>query len=113
LVAPDILVKLKHKTNEIEKQHLNEKEGREVNIDPGLLSLSSLILASTKNYSHRVYLDQGIYAEVTLLFKNQQFNPLEWTYPDYRDKTALDFFTQARDILRERLGERETSLSKE
>jgi hypothetical protein len=113
LVRPDILVKLKHKTDQIEKQYLSEKKGRKVNIDPGLLTLSSLILASTKNYSHRIYLDRGIYAEVTLLFKNHQFNPLEWTYPDYREKPALDFFAKARDILREKLGEREISLSKE
>ena len=113
LVLPDVLVGLKKKTNEIEKQYLNEKGGRNVNIDPGLLSLSSLILASTKNYSHRVYLSGGIYAEVTLIFKGHRFNPLEWTYPDYREKVALDFFTGARDVLREKLVRRESSGSKE
>lgn len=113
LVVPDILVRLKNRTNEIEKQYLSEKGGRKVNIDPGLLSLSNFILASTKNYSHRVYLDGGIYAEVTLIYKGNRFNPLEWTYPDYREKAALEFFTEARDALREKLGGGESSVSKE
>lgn len=105
LVTPDTLIQLKHKTNEIENRYLNEKGGRKVNIDPGLLSLSNLILASTKNYSHRIYLGNGIYGEVTLIYKNHCFNSLEWTYPDYREKLALEFFRKARDILREKLTE--------
>jgi hypothetical protein len=113
LIMPDMLVNLKNKTNDIERNHLNEKGGRNVNIDPGLLSLSNLVLASTKDYSHRIYLDKGIYAEVTLIYKDHRFNPLRWTYPDYQEQTALDFFTKARDILREKLGELETGLSKE
>jgi len=103
LIMPDIVVQLKHKTNEIEREYLNEQGGRQINIDPGLLSLSNLILASTKNYSHRIYLGQGIYGEVTLIYKNNLFNSLEWTYPDYRERTALDFFSKARGILKERL----------
>ncbi len=113
LVEPDVLVKLKHRTNEIEQQCLDKNGGRKVNIDPGLLSLSSLVLASTKNYAHRIYLDQGIYAEVTLLFKDHQFNPLEWTYPDYREKTALDFFARARDVLKKKLVEHGARLLEE
>ena len=105
LIMPDALIKLKLKTNEIEKNYLNDKGGRQINIDPGLLSLSNLILASAKNYSHRIYLGQGIYGEVTLIYKGDRFNPLEWTYPDYREKTALDFFSEARKILKDRLTE--------
>ena len=84
-----------------------------MNIDPGFLSLSNLILASTKAYAHRIYLDKGIYAEVTLIYKDDQFNPLQWTYPDYREKTALDFFTKARVVLRERLIKHEGGVLKE
>jgi hypothetical protein len=105
LVLPDALVRLKHRTNAIEKKYLNESGGRRVNIDPGLISLSNLILASTKNFSHRIYLGQGIYAEVTLVYKDGRFNPLEWTYPDYRENMALGFFTRARAILKDKLTE--------
>jgi hypothetical protein len=103
LVLPDVLVRLKHKTNMIEKKYLNAKGGRSVNIDPGLLSLSSLVLASAKNYAHRIYLGQGIYAELTLIYKEHRFNPLDWTYPDYKEASALDFFHQARAVLKEKL----------
>jgi hypothetical protein len=111
LIEPNILVHLKHTTNDIERAYLNEKGGRTINIDPGLLSLSNLILASTKNYSHRIYLSNGIYAEVTLIFKNSRFNPLEWTYPDYRENTALDFFSEARKLLKDRLIKEEKCLN--
>ncbi|MBE0432955.1 DUF4416 family protein [candidate division WOR-3 bacterium] len=103
LVMPDRLVEFKHRTNATEKKYLNAQGGRHVNIDPGLLSLSNLVLASTKNYAHRICLGQGIYAEVTLLYKHKGFVPLEWTYLDYREASALEFFTRARGILREDL----------
>lgn len=96
LVLPDRLVEFKHRANAIEQKHARAAGGRTVNIDPGLLSLSNLVLASTKNYAHRIYLGQGIYAEVTLLYKHKGFVPLDWTYPDYRAPAALDFFTRAR-----------------
>jgi hypothetical protein len=103
LVLPDSLVEFKHMTNALEKRYLNRQGGRKVNIDPGMVSLGNLVLASTKNYSHRVYLGRGIYAEVTLIFKQKRFMPLDWTYPDYREETALEFFAAAREILREKL----------
>ncbi|MGD8978853.1 MAG: DUF4416 family protein [candidate division WOR-3 bacterium] len=103
LVSPDILARLKIMTNAIEMKYRNEKGGRRVNIDPGLLSLSSLILASTKNYAHRIYLGQGVYAEITLIYKNHKFNALDWTYPDYQEDSALEFFQRARAILQEQL----------
>ena len=105
LILPDTLVELKHKTNETEKKYLNKNGGRMVNIDPGAISLSNLILASTKNYSHRIYLGKGIYAEVTLIYKQKHFMPLDWTYPDYREETALLFFTEAREVLKQKLVE--------
>ena len=103
LVKPDTLADLKHYSNEIEKKYQGEDGGRTVNIDPGFIAMSNLILASTKNYAHRIYLGKGIYAEVTLIFKNHRFLPLQWTYPDYKEKMALEFFLQAREILKEKL----------
>jgi hypothetical protein len=103
LIKPDELPALKLWTNELEEKTLNDREGRMVNIDPGIITLSSLILASTKNYSHRIYLSDGIYAEVTLIYKDNHFNYLEWTYPDYREKKALDFFGGVREMLKEKI----------
>ncbi len=105
LLEPDAIIDLKYLTNDIEKKYLNEKKGRTINIDPGLVSLSNLVLASTKNYSHRIYLGRGIYGEVTLIYKNRTFISLEWTYPDYREPIAIEFFTKAREILKEKLSQ--------
>lgn len=103
LIDPDRLIDLKHHTNGLEKNTLNEHGGRQINIDPGLLSMSNIVLASTKNYAHRIYCGKGIYAEVTLLYQGRTFKPLDWTYPDYREQTAIDFFCSAREILKEKI----------
>jgi hypothetical protein len=80
---PDRLAALKQDTNRIEERWRRDAGGRRVNIDPGYLSASQLVLASTKPFSHRIYLERGIWAEVTLLFKKGSFTSLPWTYPDY------------------------------
>jgi hypothetical protein len=80
-------------TIEIEKK-LSIEDKRQVNIDPGYVNLSRLVLATTKDYSHRIWLGDGIFAEVTLIYKNHHFHPLEWTYPDYRENR--EFFERVR-----------------
>lgn len=102
-VLPDELVEMKHWTNELEEKSLNEHGGRVVNIDPGIISMNNLVLASTKNYTHRIYLGNGIYAELTLIYKDNRFQPLEWTYPDYREEAALRFFYEVRQWLKNKL----------
>jgi hypothetical protein len=67
-----------------------------VNIDPGYISLSHAILATTKGYAHRPYLRDGIYADLTLIYRNRSFQPLEWTYPDYRQDQIILLFNQFR-----------------
>ena len=54
------------------------------------------MLFSTKNYAHRVPLHSGIYAELTLIYRNKSYQPVEWTYPDYSSKAYLDFFSDIR-----------------
>jgi len=76
---------------------------RRANIDPGYLTLERLVLATTKNYSHRIYLRDGIFAELALAFCSDTFRPLEWTYPDYRTALAIEFFNTVRDDLKDRL----------
>jgi len=94
--------KVKLFTNKLERK-LSLKGKRRVNIDPGLISLSKLVLFTTKDYAHRLYLSDGIFAEVTLSFKSGSFQPLEYTYPDYRAKEYIDFFNKVRGILKSRL----------
>lgn len=95
LVAAEQLPLLKLKTNQVEQRHLHEGR-RRVNIDPGYLSPERLILATGKNYVHRVYLSAGIYADLTLLFQRGTFAALGWTYPDYRDPDTIQLFNGIR-----------------
>lgn len=101
LTDPSSLADVKTITNEIEIDFSKENK-RQINLDPGYLSLSKVVLASTKNYSHRIYLGKGIYGEVTLLFRNNTFTPLFYTYNDYRDETFLTFFIEARNLLKKK-----------
>ena len=90
-----------------ERKRYAAKGKRSVNIDPGYLDLAKVVLFSTKDYSHRIYLDKGIYAEVTLFYKDNRFNPWPWTYPDYRTSEYLGIFKSIREIYkRQRSGER-------
>lgn len=108
LVAPDCLPDVKHRTNQLEQQLADTHvypEARPLNIDPGLLTLGKFQLATTKDQAHRIYLREGIFAEVTLRFHAGAFEPWIWTYADYRQPCVLDFLRQARDFYRARLAE--------
>jgi hypothetical protein len=99
LVSQDSLPRIKCLTNEIEGEFLTAIGKRRINLDPGYLTDSKLVLATTKDYAHRLYLGQGIYAEVTLHYNRQRgWQPYEWTYPDYREPICLKYFKQVRQI---------------
>ena len=83
LVDPSALADFKTLTNAIEKDFAFDDGRRRVNLDPGLLSLSSFILATCKDRSHRIPLKDGIYAETTLIYQDRDFQRLPWTYADY------------------------------
>ena len=102
LIKPEQLSSVKLFTNKLESKHA-ESGKRKINIDPGYVDNSKLVLASTKNYYHRIYLGKGIYAEVTLFFKEKRFQSLPWTYPDYKTDIAIDNFNKIRGIYRKRL----------
>ena len=91
-------------TNSIEKD-LSIGENRIVNIDPGVLTVLNVILASAKFAPQRVYLGKGIYAELELIYHHSGFEPLLWTYPDYRCDVALGFFNELRAMYISRLKE--------
>ncbi|MCE5268943.1 MAG: DUF4416 family protein [Planctomycetaceae bacterium] len=76
------------------------QEPRPLNLDPGYLTLGKLVLASTKDFAHRIYLGRGIYAEVTLQYKHKRWQHHEYTFPDYRRADYQAFFTECRDVLR-------------
>ncbi len=83
-------------TNDLElKFSINQK--RRVNIDPGYLVHERFVLATGKNYTHRIYLDMGIYADLTLIYTKGAFQKLPWTYPDYADKRMLAYLHRVRD----------------
>ena len=69
-----------------------------INIDPGYLDSAKYILATTKDYIHRIYLDKGIFAEITLYFRDNAFWPGEWTYRDYKTKEYADILIKIREI---------------
>ncbi|MFQ6091773.1 MAG: DUF4416 family protein [bacterium] len=97
----------KLRANEIEEQFaIRNAQGlhRCVNIDPGYVTDSKLVLASTKNFSHRLYIGGGVFAEVTLRYhRTAGFEPLEWTYPDYRTDLVRAFLELVRQRYMEQL----------
>ena len=106
LISPADLAKIKLKTNKIEKivaKKLKLPLPRPVNLDPGIIEPAKLVLASTKNYSHRIYIGKKIYAEVTLIYDKKQWKPFEYTYPDYRQQRYFDYFDKVRTRLLEQL----------
>jgi hypothetical protein len=96
------LADVKTGTNEIEDSFSADGK-RQINLDPGYLTLAKIVLASTKNYSHRINLGKGIYGEVTLRYieKEDTFKPHLFTYRDYQEKSCIDIFLNARTILKE------------
>jgi len=106
LIRPGKLAKIKHRTNKLE-QKLAARSAlplpRPVNLDPGIIEPSKLILATTKNYSHRIYIGKKMYAEVTLIFNKGSWRPFDHTYPDYRQQCYFDFFDKVRKRLLEQL----------
>ncbi|MBN2418318.1 MAG: DUF4416 family protein, partial [Deltaproteobacteria bacterium] len=102
LITPEELVGKKLSTNRIEIKYSVDGK-RCINIDPGYICLERLVLATGKNYTHRIYLSHGIYADLTLVFNKGTFKPLEWSYPDYSDNESIDFFNNEREKYKNQL----------
>ena len=106
-VQPDLLKRAKLKTNEIEADFAENlppepiRPARPINLDPGYVASSKLVLASMKDFSHRVYLGCGVYAEVTLMYRKGIWQSLPWTFPDYASGRYDAFLSEARDRLRQ------------
>ncbi|HZZ71765.1 MAG TPA: DUF4416 family protein [Pirellulales bacterium] len=105
MIDPGDLPRLKLASNRCEAEYAalgNHPEPRPFNLDPGYLTAAKLVLASTKDHAHRIYLADGIFAEVTLFYKHRRWQPHDWTFPDYRRADYQAFFTECRDYLRAR-----------
>jgi len=96
LVAQTGLADVKLATNRLESSY-GRKGRRRVNIDPGYLLPERFVLATGKNFTHRIYVGQRIYADLTLIFQKGAFRTLPWTYPDYADRSLIDFLTLVRN----------------
>lgn len=95
LIEQKDLAAIKIETNQLEQQYLKNNK-RLVNIDPGYLMHERFVLATAKNYTHRIYIGKGIYADLTLIYTNGSFHPLPWTYPDYKEKNMLTYLNRVR-----------------
>lgn len=95
LVPQDMLADIKHATNHLEAQYCT-KGSRQINIDPGYLLLERFVLATGKNFAHRIYIGKNIYADLTLVYHDNAFRPLPWTYPDYTRSDMLAFLDRVR-----------------
>ncbi|MBN1560300.1 DUF4416 family protein [candidate division KSB1 bacterium] len=94
-IDPATLPDVKIFTNDLEKQFA--REGRRIiNIDPGYIEAAKLVLATTKNYNHRIYIGKGIYGDIQLYWRQGRFHPNPWTYPDYQENSVRRFFEQVR-----------------
>ena len=104
------LVEVKLQTNRWEQEYVETArlslddvdDPRPLNLDPGYLTLGKLVLASTKDFAHRIYLAKGIYAEVTLYYRHHRWQAGEWTFADYRRPEYHEFFSRCRKLLRQR-----------
>ena len=105
LIEADHLPEIKRQTNAMEQEMapLSKTVRRPVNLDPGYLEQAKVILASTKNFYHRIHLGNGIFGEVTMHFQNGAWHFFPWTYPDYQSQDYQDFFLKIRQIYRSQL----------
>ncbi len=99
LINPDELAKIKLYTNRLERSLSScQSSFRTINLDPGYITAAKLILATCKNYAHRIYLTKGVFAEVTLHFQEGSFMSQPWTYPDYKSQDYIQTFNAIREL---------------
>jgi len=106
LIEPSAIADIKVTTNGLEAAFARQQGTleRPINLDPGYLEQSKIVLASTKNYYHRILISGGIYAEVTLHFEEGRWRSFPWTFPDYKADRYHPYFSSLRDLYRRQLG---------
>lgn len=101
LLPQDRLADVKLLTNTWEQSLARPDGSRRCNLDPGLVTMERLVLATGKNFSHRIYLGQGIWADLTLIFQGGDWRPHPWTFPDYASEPMLGHLHELREIYRQ------------
>lgn len=96
VIDPGLLSEAKRETTKLESRFSADGK-RRINIDPGYLTLAKVVLASLKNYSHRIYIGKSVYAELELYYQDGKFNPMPYTYFDFRDESTITIFEDARN----------------
>ncbi len=96
LLGKENISEAKLGTNELEKRSASGGK-RRVNIDPGYVTEAKLVLLTTKDYTHRVYIGRKIFAESTLFFQDGTFRPWPWTYPDYASRKMVEYYNSVRE----------------
>lgn len=102
MVARDGLPSIKGLCHKIEPQFADRVDDylfRTVNLDPGILTPANLVMASHREYNHRVYLNNGVFAELALVYSRGRFVRLPWTCPDFYGAEAIEFFGRVRASL--------------
>lgn len=99
---PAGLVEIKIQTNRVEEEY-HQGDNRTVNIDPGYLAVNRLILATGKDVAHRVYLDKGVWADLSLVYQHGAWKDLPWTYPDYSSNDVKTILLEIRKKYLEQL----------
>ncbi len=103
LIRMEQMPDIKIFTNHLEEKLSRNKNKRDINLDPGYMTLANVTLATTKPFQHRVYIGKGIYLENTLRFRNKQYTDWEWTFPDHRTEEYKSWFMEMRKIYRAQL----------
>lgn len=117
LIPMDDLPGIKLWTNTVEQAHTSPDGRRRLNLDPGLLTFERLVLATGKNFTHRIYLGQGIWGDLTLIFQKGTWQDLPWTFPDYAGPVLKEHLTRIRLTYAEKItairaNQKETMCSK-
>ena len=103
LIGPEKLPAIKIATNKMEWKLSGHRTRRKINLDPGYLNFGKLVLATTKDHQHRLYLGKDIFGEVTLKFTNGTFQPWTWTYPDYASQAYINIFNHIRQMYQQQI----------
>lgn len=97
LIKPESLPDIKLFSNGVEDEYLKKDGKRKINIDPGYVSMEKMVLATCKNFSHRIYLRNGVYADLTLMYRQGGFKAIEWTFPDYAEYDMRQYLNEIRN----------------
>jgi len=109
LIEPSDIADVKLFTQELEEKKSSNGK-RTINLDPGYIDEAKLVLASTKDNQHRIYIGKSIFAEITLRYKGNSFSSWEWTYRDYKREEYINYFIKVRDIFRRQMGRKEKNI---